>query len=199
MHGTHILRLSNAPTVISNVMVGLALAIQSHRIEFSNLSNPPPFNFIKPIIIVSVALLCLYFAGMVLNDAIDAKRDRKLRPERPIPQGVISTRVASVTGIILIAVSLFLSWRLQPQTVMYTGILGGTVIAYTLLHRFLLPAIVLMGGCRALVYIVAFSAFFSVIPEQLVTYCAAVGIYTCLFNFHWKVRAHQKQQTLQSL
>ena len=94
-----ILRISNAPTVISNVMVGLALAIQAHRIEYSDVINPPPFHFLKPIFVISIVLLCLYFAGMVLNDAVDAKRDRTVRPQRAIPQGVITVQAALSRGL----------------------------------------------------------------------------------------------------
>ena len=73
----NMLRISNAPTIFSNVMVGLALAIQSHSLEWSGTSTPPRLDFLKILFVISVAILLMYFSGMIFNDAMDAKRDKK--------------------------------------------------------------------------------------------------------------------------
>ena len=78
----NMLRISNSPTIVSNVMVGVALAIVAHQEQWSAQMYPPALQFGKPLLFIIVVLLLLYFAGMVLNDAFDAKRDREIRPER---------------------------------------------------------------------------------------------------------------------
>ena len=81
-----ILRISNSPTIVSNIMVGVALSIHAHHVQWSDRIHSPPLQLFKPLFFISTVLLLLYFAGMILNDAFDAKRDADIRPERPIPQ-----------------------------------------------------------------------------------------------------------------
>jgi len=177
-----ILRVSNAPTIISNVLVGIALAIQSHNIEYSHLKNPPPLDFIKPALIVSIILLCIYFGGMILNDAFDVSLDKERRPERPIPQGIITAKTAWSTGLCLLAVSILFSLRINVETIVSTCMLSACVLLYTFLHHRMISSIVLMGVCRALVYVTAFTAFFSIFPTQLIGYCIAIAVYTGLLT-----------------
>ena len=68
-------RVSNLPTVASNVIA--AWVIAGGR-----------FDVIILLVLAGGGLL--YSGGMVLNDAVDREFDRRHRPERPIPSGVIS-------------------------------------------------------------------------------------------------------------
>ena len=68
-------RVSNLPTVWSNVVVGW-------------LIGGGLFGW--PILWIVVGVSLLYWGGMTLNDAFDAKWDRENAPERPIPSGAIS-------------------------------------------------------------------------------------------------------------
>ncbi|WP_414635733.1 UbiA family prenyltransferase, partial [Actinophytocola sp.] len=43
---------------------------------------------------LSAGAVCLYWAGMALNDYADRELDRTERPERPIPSGRVSPRFA---------------------------------------------------------------------------------------------------------
>ncbi|MBD5656399.1 MAG: UbiA family prenyltransferase, partial [Candidatus Eremiobacteraeota bacterium] len=67
-------RVSNLPTVWSNVLAGVVLA-----------GRPASGAGI-----VALALGCalLYVGGMLLNDAFDHPLDARERPERPIPAGI---------------------------------------------------------------------------------------------------------------
>ena len=69
------LRISNAPTIISNVMVGLALAIQSHSLAWSGASTAPRLDFLKILFVISVAILLMYLSGMIFNDAMDRSEE----------------------------------------------------------------------------------------------------------------------------
>ena len=97
-------------------MVGLGIAIFAHNQEFAERLHSPTLNFSKPLFFITIALLAFYFAGMVLNDASDAKTDQKHRPERPIPCGAINRRDAWITGIALLFWQIFLSLYLVSRS-----------------------------------------------------------------------------------
>lgn len=63
-----------------------------------------------PLVILIFASVCLYSAGMVLNDFVDVERDRLERPNRPIPSGVVSPEFAKKLGWSLLMVGVACSW-----------------------------------------------------------------------------------------
>ncbi len=70
-----------------------------------------------------------------LNDVVDAERERVVRPEKPIPAGLVSTRTAAaialVGGAAGLAVSASFGW-----SVLLVGIIGaGSGYAYDLVAR----------------------------------------------------------------
>ena len=66
-------RVSNSPTVVTNVLAGAALAGGQGA----------------PAALLALAMVLFYTAGMYLNDLCDLARDRRERPERPLPSGLI--------------------------------------------------------------------------------------------------------------
>jgi 4-hydroxybenzoate polyprenyltransferase len=68
-------RVSNLPTVTSNVLAAIALTGVSAATS--------------TIVGLCVALSMMYVAGMYLNDFFDREIDRAERPERPIPSGQV--------------------------------------------------------------------------------------------------------------
>ncbi|WP_405762691.1 UbiA family prenyltransferase [Streptomyces sp. NBC_01420] len=78
------------------------------------------------------ASLCLYEAGMALNDWADRDEDAVDRPHRPIPSGRITPRAALTAAGALTAVGLALAARAgRPALGVATG-LAATVWAYDL-------------------------------------------------------------------
>jgi 4-hydroxybenzoate polyprenyltransferase len=179
-----LLRISNAPTVISNIMVGLTLAISVHSEIWTNRLSPPRLETIKPLLIISIGLVLIYFAGMILNDAIDSTRDKVNRPERPIPSGVIKNRDAWIVGFILLVSGVLISILSTTEAFVSMCILSGCVILYTFTHKWFLPAIIIMAICRGLVYLVAMSAFYAPPPYGLlIPFTIAIATYTALLSF----------------
>ena len=74
-------RVSNLPTVWSNVLLGFGIALLDARASVVGGF----FTLLGLIIGTSL----LYAGGMVLNDACDARVDALHRPDRPIPSGRI--------------------------------------------------------------------------------------------------------------
>ncbi|WP_399933059.1 SCO3242 family prenyltransferase [Streptomyces kanamyceticus] len=76
--------------------------------------------------------LCLYEAGMALNDWADRADDAVERPERPLPSGRISPPAALAAAAALSAAGLALASRAGRPALAVAGTLAGTVWAYDL-------------------------------------------------------------------
>jgi 4-hydroxybenzoate polyprenyltransferase len=148
-----LLRISNAPTCLSNVLVGWVIGGGKADLI--------------PLAVVCGMVIAIYLAGMILNDVFDVEWDRRHRPDRPIAAGLISRGMAcSVAIIMLIAATGAGAW-LGPATFTATLLLVGLVIAYDIVHRIAVAAIITMSACRAMVYLVAAVAAGQAVPEPL--------------------------------
>lgn len=133
-------RVSNLPTVWSNVLAGMAVAA-SHLV-------------LSDYVRVACATSLFYTGGMVLNDAFDAGIDARARPERPLPRGDVGRSEAFVAGGALLTLGVLL---LAPHL---EAMLGGLVLTLAILyynyhHKGVRTAPLVMGLCRSLVYVVA--------------------------------------------
>ncbi len=166
-------RISNAPTVISNILAGTAIAI---TMQSKYWTWTPAYD-----LFFGVCILAIYFAGMILNDAFDSNHDKKYRPDRPIPSGVIPKSAAWVVGLaILGAVSFFGIGHFAAKDLI---LLVVAVLLYTFFHRWLIPAIVFMALCRGLVYLIVANPILGADHAQLITFCIAIAFYTAVLTF----------------
>lgn len=136
-------RVSNLPTVWTNVSVGWFLSGGGWQTEFAS-------------ILIGVSLL--YIAGMTLNDAFDAKWDKEHGTNRPIPSGKMSLPAVWITGLFEMATGiavllLFTSFHLY----LLIGLLAA-ILLYNWIHKRWAGSVLIMGACRALVYAGAGSA-----------------------------------------
>ncbi len=133
-------RLSNAPTCITNTLVGCAIGVGGQAFPW------------RGAVVAATGVLLIYAAGMAMNDAIDARVDRTARPDRPIPSGRISVRgaytVSVVTGLIGLALVGWSGWI----ALAWGAALVIAVVGYNLLHHRTAWSVLLMGACRGLVY-----------------------------------------------
>jgi 4-hydroxybenzoate polyprenyltransferase len=140
-------RVSNLPTVTSNVLAAIALA-----------GTRPGLSTIA---LACFALSLMYVAGMFLNDAFDRDHDRAHRPERPIPSGEVPAAVVFdagfallLGGIAVVAVTALLGgagWK----PVLSAVALGSMIVFYDAYHKENALAPLVMGMCRAGVYTTA--------------------------------------------
>jgi len=113
------------------------------------------------------ASICLYLAGMVLNDVFDAPLDAKERPERPIPSGRISAGSAAqlgwgllIAGIVLGAVAMGVGWgsaELPWRAGIVTGVLAACIVAYDAWAKSTPIGPLFMGSCRMLNWLLGMS------------------------------------------
>jgi hypothetical protein len=141
-------RVSNLPTVWTNTVAGVVLAGGvADALAASRLV---------------VALSLFYVGGMFLNDAFDAGIDARERPERPIPSGQISAKEVLVVGFGLLVAGLgLLAWNAAARgdsshpEVKAGLVLAGCVVLYDVWHKQNPFSPVVMGLCRAAVYVTA--------------------------------------------
>jgi UbiA prenyltransferase family len=156
-------RVSNTPTVVSNAVAGAMLVSTTARTG--------------TVVLVAVAMALFYTAGMVLNDIADAAIDRRERPERPIPSGAVSplAAVAAFCGLIAAGLTILAGEGLEP---FFAGVgLVALIVLYDLWHKGNPFSPVMMGGCRALVYVVAGLAVADSLPGELWGAAALLLVY----------------------
>ena len=136
-------RVSNLPTIFSNCLAAWVLG-----------EGGPPGRFV----LLSLGAALLYTSGLYLNDAFDAEFDRQRRRDRPIPSGQISHERVWQLGWTLLAggVGVFLFVGTPSLIVALT--LAGVIVLYNAVHKRTALAVVLMGVCRFLLYLLAATA-----------------------------------------
>lgn len=174
-------RVSNLPTVWTNVLAGWFLV------------GGGKFGVELALIMLGISLL--YVAGMTLNDAFDQGWDKENAPERPIPSGAISGNTAWTIGLIEmvsgIAV-LLVGTSCEPLGVV---MLLFAIMGYNWLHKRWMGSVLLMGLCRALVYLLAGSAAFAerVPPTPLLFLAGTMLLYVAGITFVARFERSEKR------
>jgi len=154
-------RVSNLPTVWTNVLAGVVLA------------GGAPDDGRVPWLLAALSLC--YVAGMFLNDAFDRDFDARHRPERPIPSGAVSATAVSGAGFGMLAAGVaMLAWvgfgcadgtGWRPVA---AGLgLAAAIVYYDWHHKANRLSPVVMGLCRMLVYVTAACAIARAPPAQV--------------------------------
>ncbi len=168
-------RVSNLPTVWTNVLAGIVLSGAAITA--------------RPAILVLISLSLFYVAGMFLNDAFDREFDRRNRPDRPIPAGEATAAAVFAYGFGLLACGFALLLALGYGTPAGTGwrapvagaLLAAAIVLYDGWHKGNPVSPLLMGLCRLLVYLIAGLAVAGTLPERLllaavVSLCYLIGL-----------------------
>jgi len=173
-------RVSNLPTVWTNVLAGVVLAGGSRRAG--------------TVALLTVAASLLYVGGMFLNDAFDRAIDARERPERPIPSGAIGAGEVFAVGYALLGVGILVvaACTARPGAIVAASALATTIVIYDAWHKQNPAGPVLMGVCRMLVYVTAALAVGSLSRPVVI---GAV----CLFAYLIGLTYAAKQETLARL
>ncbi|WP_263631522.1 SCO3242 family prenyltransferase [Streptomyces sp. 8L] len=102
--------------------------------------------------------LCLYEAGMALNDWADREEDAVERPHRPIPSGRVAPCAALGAAGALTAAGLALAALAGRRTLAVSAAVAATVWAYDLKLKHTVAGPVAMGAARSLDVLLGASA-----------------------------------------
>lgn len=136
-------RVSNLPTIWTNVLVGWFLCGGGWSAELGW---------------IALGVSGLYIGGMTLNDAFDADWDREFAPDRPIPSGKISRKAVWAVGILETLAGVLVLLALTTFHPLLLVLLVQAILVYNFLHKRWRGSVIIMGLCRALVYVGAGSA-----------------------------------------
>jgi 4-hydroxybenzoate polyprenyltransferase len=132
-------RISNLPTVWTNVLAGSFIA--------GGPQSP------SAILLIIVVMSAFYIGGMYLNDYFDRAIDARDRPGRPIDAGEIRAGSVLSIGFGLLALGVALMTWFGAAAILCGLLLAGVIVLYDVWHKGNALSPVVMGSCRALVYI----------------------------------------------
>lgn len=161
------MRPANVVTSVADVLAGIAISgyVLMHS---GNLQ-------LLPIILLCISTIGLYSGGIIFNDVFDAELDKKERPERAIPSGLISKREASIFGAVFFFIGVVAAAIYNPIS---QHVAVAIMIACLIYNRFLKHSAIFgplnMGLCRGLNLLLGVS----IIPEfvQVWWYLAMIPI-----------------------
>ncbi len=132
-------RISNIPTVWTNVLAGSVIA--------GGDRNP------GRIALIMLAMTAFYVGGMYLNDFFDREIDARDRPGRPIHAGEIRAGTVLSIGLGLLAAGIVLMIPFGLAATLWGAVLAAVIVLYDVWHKGNVLSPIVMGTCRALVYI----------------------------------------------
>jgi hypothetical protein len=160
-------RVSNLPTVWTNTLAGVLLA--GERDPGAELA------------LVVLAFSLFYTGGMFLNDAFDSPWDARERSERPIPSGAAGAREVFLWGFGLLAAGVLALIAFGAEAAMAGMALAGVITYYDWNHKANPLSPLVMGLCRALIYVGAALCYTVALPGalwwgSLVLVCYLIGL-----------------------
>ena len=110
-----------------------------------------------------LGILCLgasllYLAGMYLNDAFDIEFDKRYRPERPIPSGLIPPALVWCLGAIWMIGGLIVMIGISRADSLLCLCLVASILLYNWLHKGFAHAPILMAMCRLFLFLAVASS-----------------------------------------
>jgi 4-hydroxybenzoate polyprenyltransferase len=133
-----LVRFPNLFTLPSNILAGYFSTHTHNTIE------------INTIVLVILVSACLYAAGVIFNDVADRQIDRKERPNRPIPSGKITQRNAIFLALLLIVISITVSYFISAATFTVVLLLITIILLYDFVLKDSLFGPAAMGATRVL-------------------------------------------------
>ncbi|CQR73782.1 prenyltransferase [Sporomusa ovata DSM 2662] len=136
-----LLKITRAPNLITAITDVIAGA-------FIVSGGIPEITVLMPLCLISV---CLYAAGVVQNDIVDAKSDAVERPERPLPSGAINIIDAYYLSAVFFLSGLFLAKMIGTLTLLISTLIVVSVFVYNCRAKnSRVFGSLIMGLCRAL-------------------------------------------------
>ena len=159
-------RAGNFPSVWSNVLAALTLSTVDH------IRGPGTGTWL----LATLAGTLAYAGGTTLNDVFDVGFDRRHRPDRAIPSGIISRTTAAWVGALLLAAGAGLLLFLHAAAGWVLGLIA-CILLYDWLHKRWTGSVLLMAGCRALLALAIASLPWQGFTTPLLGWLAALFIY----------------------
>lgn len=174
-------RVSNLPTAWTNVIAAWLIAGGDWTVS---------------LLWMLLGASLLYSAGMVLNDAADARWDRDHKKDRPIPSGRISQQAVWCTGLAGMVLGALCCVQAGAQWWWVLALIGA-ILFYDLYHKPWAGSVVIMGGCRTLLYVMAASAV--AVTQVVWLWGIVLGIYVVGLSLAARAEAKGSTSSMQRI
>ncbi len=132
-----LIRISAAPTAISNILVGFLLIHAG-------------WSPVVPLIWLIAGSFFLYSAGMVSNDIIDISTDKKNQRHRPLVEGLIGLRQARYVCMVLFLLGIICPLAVGGRALIIALLLAIAILLYNGPLKQTWAGPIAMGSCRSL-------------------------------------------------
>jgi 4-hydroxybenzoate polyprenyltransferase len=140
-------RPANLPTAAADIFAGVVLGL---FLEHHQVFTVWQEHGITILCLVASSVL-LYAGGVVLNDVFDAQLDAVERPERTIPQGIVTLPEAIVWGVLLLLSGVVFAFMATLLSGLIAMALAGAILLYDgYAKKFGFLGPLTMGVCRGL-------------------------------------------------
>ncbi|HWZ36017.1 MAG TPA: UbiA-like protein EboC [Mucilaginibacter sp.] len=119
-----LMRPANIVTSVADVLAGIAIAGYFYHLTFNAIS-------FYPVVLLCLSTIGLYGGGIVFNDVFDAELDKKERPERAIPSGLVTLREATFLGAFLLLWGIGFAFSYSN----HAGLLAVAIAFFALLYN----------------------------------------------------------------
>lgn len=109
-----LVRPANVITALADIIAGFIVA--NWLILHGSILTGADLPAMTALAWLLLSSLGLYAGGMVFNDVFDAELDRKERPERPIPRGLISVWQGTGFGLVLFSIGIAAAYQVTTTS-----------------------------------------------------------------------------------
>lgn len=169
-------RISNSPTVLSNVLAGAALS----GLLYNGVREG---NEITSLALLMLAMGLFYTAGMYLNDVFDYEIDLKERPERPLPSGLVEKNTAIALVVFFFLTGQLLLAFVGVEAFISGLILIGIIILYDYWHKNNPFGHYIMALTRVMVYLTAYVSLTGSFSREFLISVLLLFFYVSGFTF----------------
>lgn len=131
------MRIPNIFTVPSNVLAGYFTLSSLQNLDYSLIG-------------LIFSSIFLYLSGIVFNDYFDLDVDRKERPTRPLPAGLVSKKMSLLIAISLMVIGNIITFSINFLSFLISMILSVIILLYDYRIKFTNLGPIIMGTARAL-------------------------------------------------
>ena len=171
-------RVSNTPTLVSNVLAGAALA---------GVTVPNGH-----IVLLIIGMILYYSAGMMLNDICDYAWDKQKKTHRPLIQGTITQKNAGIATLLLFGIGTSIFFWQSEKAFFSSLALLACIVIYNLWHKNNPIGPAIMAMCRVLVYVIAFFAFAISITNLFLIACSFLFLY--MVTLTWIAKTYRNEK-----
>lgn len=161
----------------ANVVTSMADGVAGWAV-YQNVDSTTSVNYAQlPVLLLCHALL--YAGGIMANDVLDAEKDSRFRPERPIPRGALDRKqvllVAGGIQVLAVIIAASLSWL---SALWAMGIIAATYLYNIEAKKSFWFGPAIMGLCRALNFLLPLT-----LDPQSLTYGLPIAMLPLIYIY----------------